>query len=110
MQASALKALDESLQRDNLSTFYDNEELEPLQMISYMDQLRIFGKVIDYNHLMESNRELLRSHFVLYNTAFDSLWKYKYYVLVLRCLYLGGSIVFTSEGQNSFNPPSLVIC
>lgn len=92
MQAASVKALDESLAEDSLAAFYAREELEPAHMISYAEQLQIFGKVVDYNYVIEANRRLLQSHFVLYNAAFDSLWKYKYLLLVARCVYLGGTL------------------
>ena len=92
MLKEAIKVLDETHSSDRLEAFYDRIDLEAAHMLSYKDQLQIFGKYVDYNHLLDANKRLLQSHFQFYNAAFDSLWKYKYPLLVLRCLYLGGTL------------------
>ena len=80
----------QGMKEDRLTEFYSREEFENAHMIGYLEQMRIFGKIVDYNYLLEANRKLLKSHFLFYNAAFDSLWQYKYSILALRCLYLAG--------------------
>lgn len=94
----ARRKLEEDMTSDRLTQFYADSGLEPAQMIGYLEQIKIFDKETDFSYLLEANRKLLRSHFLFYNAAFDSLWKYKYSILVLRCLFLAGSGLSLSKG------------
>jgi len=86
----ALSQIEAAMYSDRMKEYFKGIPNSPWNYISYDEQLRIFGKHVSYDYLPEANKRIIRSHFLVHNAAFETLWKYKYGPLLLRLAYCAG--------------------
>lgn len=74
-------------QGNYIKTYYSDPENEKYFMISYNELLSVIGKDAIHTEFPMMRKNLLRIHTEINNAAHDTLYKYKFYPLIARCLY-----------------------